>query len=197
VPSWTPFFLWAPLLVVVLRIPRKHLFWYKPQMASPPEEPRSLPVAAKHRIQHLPITTKSGGARPCNDDRKWLRDCDILEGAQAGLSWDTVLRKRHALSRSDGWRRCAEGRAATDAKKVKQLLSRSRASSAIALKIAAHPSATAQAFLQVQQEFGSFDIYIWRFMDGKPKQTPGSANFLRARKPRHPEQRLAKRGFRS
>ncbi len=103
---------------------------------------------------------------PLHDDRKWF-ELLILEGAQAGLSWDTVLRKR-ARYREVFDHFDPEKVAGYRAKKVRQLLSdpgiiRNR------LKIAATIS-NAQAFLKVQQEFGSFDAYVWRFVNGKPKQ---------------------------
>jgi len=103
---------------------------------------------------------------PLHDDRKWF-ELLILEGAQAGLSWDTVLRKRERYREVfDGFD--PEKVARYGAKKVRQLLSdpgiiRNR------LKIAATIS-NAQAFLKVQQEFGSFDAYVWRFVNGAPKQ---------------------------
>ncbi len=103
---------------------------------------------------------------PVHDEKKWFEFL-ILEGAQAGLSWDTVLRKRERYREVfDGFD--PEKVAGYGAKKVRQLLSdpgiiRNR------LKIAATIS-NAQAFLKVQQEFGSFDAYVWRFVNGKPKQ---------------------------
>jgi len=103
---------------------------------------------------------------PLHDDRKWF-ELLILEGAQAGLSWDTVLRKRERYREVfDGFD--PEKVAGYGAKKVRQLLSdpgiiRNR------LKIAATIS-NAQAFLKVQQEFGTFDAYVWRFVNGAPKQ---------------------------
>ena len=99
-----------------------------------------------------------------HDDRA-LFELLILEGAQAGLSWITVLKKREnyreAFDRFD-----AEKIAGYDAKKVGQLLSnagiiRNR------LKIASTIS-NAQAYLAVKEEFGSFDQYIWRFVSHKP-----------------------------
>ncbi|MEX1310060.1 MAG: DNA-3-methyladenine glycosylase I [Candidatus Sulfomarinibacteraceae bacterium] len=90
-----------------------------------------------------------------------------LEGAQAGLSWSTILKKR------EGYRRLYDGFdpesvARYDDRKVAELLAdasivRNRA------KIAASIS-NAQAFLAVQSEFGSFSDYIWRFTDGAPIQ---------------------------
>jgi DNA-3-methyladenine glycosylase I len=103
---------------------------------------------------------------PLHDDRA-LFELLILEGAQAGLSWDTVLKKR-ARYREVFDRFVVEKVARYDKKKVRELLKdagiiRNR------LKIAATIS-NAQAFLKVQEEFGSFDAYIWRFVDGAPKQ---------------------------
>ncbi len=103
---------------------------------------------------------------PEHDGRR-LFEFLILEGAQAGLSWLTILRKR------DNYRKAfdnfnAKKIAKYDEKKVGELLSnkgivRNR------LKIAATIQ-NARAFLTVQQEFGSFDAYIWRFVGGKPKK---------------------------
>lgn len=100
---------------------------------------------------------------PQHDDRK-LFEFLILEGAQAGLSWDTILRKRenyrHALDDFD-----AEKIALYDEAKCADLLQnegiiRNR------LKIASTVQ-NAKAFLKVQQEFGSFDKYIWKFVNNK------------------------------
>jgi len=103
---------------------------------------------------------------PLHDDRK-LFELLILEGAQAGLSWDTVLQKR-ARYREVFDRFDPEKVARYDARKVRTLLKdpgiiRNR------LKIAA-TIGNARAFLQLQEEFGSFDAYIWRFVGGHPKQ---------------------------
>ena len=101
---------------------------------------------------------------PVHDDRK-LFEMLILEGAQAGLSWITILRKRPAY-------RAAFDR--FDAKKIarydaarKRALLRNPGIVRNRLKIDA-AVANARAFLDVQREFGSFDAYIWRFVDGKP-----------------------------
>ena len=103
---------------------------------------------------------------PVHDDRT-LYEFLILEGAQAGLSWETILRKR------DNYRRAfdnfdARKVAKYDQRKVEKLLSdegiiRNR------LKIAAAIQ-NAKAFLAVQKEFGSFAEYVWRFVNGKPLQ---------------------------
>lgn len=103
---------------------------------------------------------------PVHEDRL-LFEMLILEGAQAGLSWSTILKKREnyrrAFDRFDA-RRIAK----YDARKVKALLAdegivRNR------LKVAATIQ-NAKAFLAVQKEFGSFDAYIWQFVGGKPVQ---------------------------
>jgi len=103
---------------------------------------------------------------PVHDDRV-LFEFLILEGAQAGLSWSTILNKRENYRRAfDNFE--ARQIAKYDARKVKSLLAdagivRNR------LKIAS-TVLNAQAFLAVQQEFGSFDQYLWRFVGGQPVQ---------------------------
>jgi DNA-3-methyladenine glycosylase I len=101
---------------------------------------------------------------PLNDDRK-LFEFLVLEGAQAGLSWITVLRKREKYRNAfDDFHPEAVARYGEE--KIESLLSdhgiiRNR------LKISA-AVANAKAFLDVQNEFGSFSNYIWRFVDGIP-----------------------------
>ncbi|MGE3273071.1 MAG: DNA-3-methyladenine glycosylase I [Chloroflexota bacterium] len=101
---------------------------------------------------------------PVHDDRK-LFEMLTLEGAQAGLSWLTILRKRENYRAAfDGFDPAIV--AAYGDEKIAELL----ADSGIVrnrLKIAATIK-NARAFLAVQQEFGSFDRYIWQFVDGKP-----------------------------
>lgn len=103
---------------------------------------------------------------PLHDDRA-LFEFLILEGAQAGLSWITILRKRENYRAAfDGFD--AADIAAYGANKIESLLQdagivRNR------LKVAA-AVINAQKFLDVRDEFGSFDSFIWRFVDGKPKQ---------------------------
>ena len=102
---------------------------------------------------------------PVHDDCK-LFEFLILEGAQAGLSWETILNKRENYRRAFD-RFNAAKIARYDRKKVRELMAnagivRNR------LKIASTIS-NAQAFLAVQKEFGSFDSYIWQFVGGKPK----------------------------
>lgn len=101
---------------------------------------------------------------PVHDDGR-LFEFLILEGAQAGLSWQTILQKRpHYREVFDGFD--PQLVAGYDDAKVAALLAdagiiRNR------LKIAAAVN-NAQRFLQVQAEFGSFDAYLWRFVDGYP-----------------------------
>jgi DNA-3-methyladenine glycosylase I len=101
---------------------------------------------------------------PLHDDRA-LFEFLLLEGAQAGLSWHIVLKKREnyraAFDQFD-----PQKVARYNQNKINRLLAnagiiRNR------LKIAA-AIANARAFLAVQEEFGTFDRYIWRFVDGKP-----------------------------
>lgn len=101
---------------------------------------------------------------PLHDDRG-LFEFLILEGAQAGLSWDTILRKRENYRKAfDNFDPVKVARY-TDRRVAKLLedegIIRNR------LKVASAVS-NAKAFLKVQKEFGSFDKYIWAFVDGKP-----------------------------
>ena len=101
---------------------------------------------------------------PVHDDRK-LFEFLILEGAQAGLSWSTILKKREgyraAFADFDPVRVAAFGETETAALLLNPGIVRNR------LKIAAAVT-NARAFLEVQSEFGSFDAYVWRFVDGRP-----------------------------
>jgi len=103
---------------------------------------------------------------PVHDDRR-LFEFLILEGAQAGLSWKTILNKR------EGYR---EAFAGFDPARVARFDARRRASLMKnpgivrnRLKIESTAS-NARAFLEVRKEFGSFDSYAWRFVNGKPIQ---------------------------
>lgn len=103
---------------------------------------------------------------PVHDDRR-LFEFLILEGAQAGLSWDTILRKRgdyrRAFARFDARKVAGFGAAQVRALMRNPGIVRNR------LKIEATIS-NARAFLAVQREFGSFDRYIWRFVGGRPQR---------------------------
>jgi DNA-3-methyladenine glycosylase I len=103
---------------------------------------------------------------PVHNEHTWFEFL-ILEGAQAGLSWDTILKKR-ARYREVFDVFDPEKVARYDKKKVRELL----ADAGIIrnkLKISA-ALGNARAFLKVQEEFGTFDAYIWRFVGGTPKQ---------------------------
>jgi DNA-3-methyladenine glycosylase I len=102
---------------------------------------------------------------PVHDDRV-LFEFLILEGAQAGLSWETILNKRENYRRAFD-RFDAKKIARYDRAKVRELL-RNPGIVRNRLKIDATIS-NAKAFLAVQKEFGSFDRYIWQFVGGKPK----------------------------
>ena len=102
---------------------------------------------------------------PVHDDRRWF-EFITLEGAQAGLSWDTILRKREAYR--SAFRGFEPARVAKFGDRdVTRLLAdagivrnRLKINSAIG---------NAKAFLAVQKEFGNFDDYIWRFVGGRPR----------------------------
>jgi DNA-3-methyladenine glycosylase I len=101
---------------------------------------------------------------PVHDDRK-LFEMLVLEGAQAGLSWITILKRR------EGYRRAFDGFdprvvAESDERKAAELLAdsgiiRNRQKVASAIN-------NARRFLEIQDEHGSFNAYIWRFVEGKP-----------------------------
>lgn|SRR5437773_4732501 len=130
---------------------------------------------------------------PVHDDRT-LFEFLILEGAQAGLSWSTILNKRAnyrlAFDGFDAPRVARYGE-----RKLKQLLNnegivRNR------LKIAAAIQ-NAESFLAVQKEFGSFDRYIWQFVGGRPIQNNWRADLpARTQESDAMSKDLARRGFR-
>ena len=102
---------------------------------------------------------------PCHDDRT-LFEFLVLEGAQAGLSWETILRKRQnyraAFDNFD-----PEKIARYDQRKIHALMTdegivRNRLKIASAIK-------NAKAFMEIQRDYRSFDAYIWKFVDGKPR----------------------------
>jgi len=102
---------------------------------------------------------------PAHDDGK-LFEFLILEGAQAGLSWETILNKReHYRVAFDGFE--VQRVARYDSRKMAQLLKnpgivRNRLKVASAVR-------NAQALLRVQEEFGSFDRYVWQFVNGRAR----------------------------
>ena len=105
---------------------------------------------------------------PVHDDRA-LFELLILEGAQAGLSWDTILAKR------ENYRRAFAG---FDPQKVARFDARRRAAlmadaGIVRNRLKIESSVTnAKAFLEVQKAFGSFDRYVWGFVGGRPLRTP-------------------------
>ena len=132
---------------------------------------------------------------PQHEDRA-LFELLILEGAQAGLSWDTILKKRARYREVfDGFD--AEKIARYDRKKIRELLKdagivRNR------LKIEA-TIGNAQAFLKVREEFGSFDKYIWGLVGGAPKVNAWKAHKSLPAKTAESDamsKDLIKRGFR-
>lgn len=101
---------------------------------------------------------------PVHDDRTFFEFL-ILEGAQAGLSWDTILRKRDAYRKAfDNFEPTKVARY-SEAKMAKLLLNEGIIRNRLKIKSAV---SNAQAFLAVQKEFGSFDAYVWGFVGGSP-----------------------------
>jgi len=129
---------------------------------------------------------------PLHDDRG-LFEFLILEGAQAGLSWETILRKRNNYRKA--FDRFNPSKVAKyDAEKIESLMAdegiirnRLKINSAIG---------NAKAFLEVQKEFGSFDAYAWQFVNGKPLQRKrGQPVLARTTISDTLSKDLAKRGF--
>ena len=129
---------------------------------------------------------------PVHDDRRHFEFL-ILEGAQAGLSWETILRKRENYRKAfAGFDPMKVSR--FDKKQVRTLLGndgivRNR------LKVESTIS-NARAFLAVQKEFGSFDAYVWRFVGGKPRVNSGRNVPAKTRQSDALSRDLLERGFR-
>src|SRR3954466_10639870 len=131
----------------------------------PPSNPAKTPRrCAWARSELLQAYHDEEWGVPQHDDRV-LFEFLILEGAQAGLSWETILKKRDAYRKAF---------ARFDPKKVakfdaddEQRLLAARGIVRNRLKVSSAIS-NAQAFLDVQREFGSFDRYIWQFVGGQP-----------------------------
>ena len=159
-------------------------------MAKPASLPIRCPWAGNDPLYVAYHDTEWGG--PVHDDR-CLFEFLILEGAQAGLSWITILKKRDAyrkvFDRFDPAAVAAFDAAAIDALMTDPGIVRNR------LKITSAVT-NARQFLAVQSAFGSFDSYIWRFVDGRtrhnhwdrlsqvPAQTPESLAMSRDLKSR-------------
>ena len=164
-------------------------------LVSPPSSDEGLVRCGWARTELSTAYHDAEWGVPCHDDRT-LFEFLVLEGAQAGLSWETILRKRDAYRRAfAGFDPEAVSR--YDAGKQGELLQdpglvRNR------LKIAAAVT-NAQALLRVREEHGTFDRYAWRFVGGRPR-----INHWRAREEvpaRTPESEamsrdLVARGFR-
>jgi DNA-3-methyladenine glycosylase I len=132
---------------------------------------------------------------PVHDDRT-LFEFLILEGAQAGLSWNTILNKRENYRKAfDGFDPVRVAR--YDRRRIERLL-RDPGIVRNKLKIGSAVR-NAKAFLQVQKEFGTFDVYIWQFVGGMPRlNSPRSMKEVPARTPESDamSEDLKKRGFR-
>jgi DNA-3-methyladenine glycosylase I len=130
---------------------------------SPSRQPRCAWAASSPLF--YPYHDEEWGV-PSHDDRH-LFEMLILEGAQAGLNWATILKKRETYRKAyDNFN--AATIAQYSSRKVASLLAdegivRNR------LKVAASVD-NARAFLKIRKEFGSFDAYIWSFVGGKPRQ---------------------------
>ncbi|MCH7748289.1 MAG: DNA-3-methyladenine glycosylase I [Acidobacteria bacterium] len=103
---------------------------------------------------------------PAHDDRH-LFEMLVLEGAQAGLAWITILRKREGYRKAfDGFDPAAVAR--YDRRRVARLLENRNI---VRNRLKVESTVTnARAFLQIRDEHGSFDAYIWRFVGGRPTQ---------------------------
>jgi DNA-3-methyladenine glycosylase I len=132
--------------------------------------------------------------RPVHDDRV-LFEFLILEGAQAGLSWETILKKR------DGYRKAFAGfdpakvARFTDGRVARLMNDAGIVRNRLKIKSAV---TNARAFLTVQREFGTFDQFVWPFVGGAPRVTrPRSLRELPARTTESDalSKALAKRGF--
>jgi DNA-3-methyladenine glycosylase I len=108
---------------------------------------------------------------PVHDDRK-LFEFLILEGAQAGLSWETILKKRESYRTAfAGFDPEAVARYG-EAEKARLLADPGIVRNRLKVESAV---ANAKAFLAVREEFGSFDAHVWRFVDGEPRRNAWEA----------------------
>ena len=101
---------------------------------------------------------------PVRDDRRHF-EMLILEGAEAGLSWETILRKRENYRRAFAGFDPAKVARFRDARIAKLLLDPGLVRNRLKLHSAVK---NARAFLAIQKEFGSFDTYVWRFAENRP-----------------------------
>jgi DNA-3-methyladenine glycosylase I len=131
--------------------------------------------------------------RPVHDERR-LFEMLTLEGAQAGLSWSTILRKRAGYRRA--FERFNPRRVARFDARRRAALRRDPGIVRNRLKIESTVS-NARAFLEVQREFGSFDRYLWSFVAGRPRvNRPRRKLAARTALSDRLARDLARRGFR-
>jgi DNA-3-methyladenine glycosylase I len=130
---------------------------------------------------------------PHHDDRA-LFELLLLEGAQAGLSWETILQKRENYRRA--FDHFDPAKIARYDRRRMQALLRDPGIVRNRLKIASAVQ-NAKAFLAVQKEFGSFDRYVWQFVGGKPIVNPWKVKQVAARTPESDtmSKDLKRRGF--
>jgi DNA-3-methyladenine glycosylase I len=130
---------------------------------------------------------------PVHDDHRWFEFL-ILEGAQAGLSWDTILAKREnyriAYDRFDPTKVARYSDAEIQKLLANPGIVRNRLKLASSVK-------NAKSFLDIQREFGTFDAYIWRFTGGSPIINRRKGNDVPAKTPESDamSKDLRKRGF--
>src|SRR5689334_17875883 len=130
---------------------------------------------------------------PVHDDRV-LFEFLILEGAQAGLSWETILQKR------ENYRKALAG---FDPKKIAKFGAREKGAlmknaGIVRNRLKIESTVTnARAFLAVQKEFGSFDAYVWRFVDGKPIVNRTGKRLITTKESDALSKDLLRRGFKS
>jgi DNA-3-methyladenine glycosylase I len=163
--------------------------------------PKQMPSDAKQRIRCAWVNNELAiryhdeeWGVPVHDDRT-LFEFLILEGAQAGLSWNTILNKRENYRKA--FDRFDPARVAKFDRRKTQSLLRDAGIVRNKLKIASAVD-NAKAFLHVQEEFGSFDRYIWQFVGGRPRvNSPKSLKHVPARTAESDamSKDLKKRGF--
>jgi DNA-3-methyladenine glycosylase I len=128
---------------------------------------------------------------PVHDDRV-LFEFLILEGAQAGLSWETILRKRAGYRKA--FARFDPAKVARFTSSCRKKLMQDESIVRNRLKIESAVT-NARAFLAVQKDFGSFDAYLWRFVGGKPIFLRGGKIHARTKEPDALSRDLLARGF--
>jgi DNA-3-methyladenine glycosylase I len=129
---------------------------------------------------------------PVHDDRV-LFEFLVLEGAQAGLSWEIILRKREAYRKAFAGFDPAKVARFSDIRKKKLMEDEGIVRNRLKIESAV---GNAKAFLAVQKEFGSFDAYVWRFVGGKPVVNRGRNVPASSAESDALSRDLLKRGFR-